>query len=361
MVLYGHVSGYLAKVAETGQPPSMTRDGEPYAAPERGVFMTTNAARIAFFDQQNEGALWRVIAYYAEAVGASELAAKWRERATTVARRDSLLALIAEADREDIPRVLRESGYQAALERGRKSGVAMVVWRAEVQAGRIGRMTEIDMPTAITQLDDRQKVTAEEFGMIIGLIPCVLSLATRFARGEEQSVLREQAEQLAAACRAVGAGSLSPERWELMAEMIERAYVRGDSLSQMMEWGRAIEAGQGDCFRILVRLVSCAGASPTDAAAAMLSFMPRLFGCMPPGTVAHRVLLVPFVATYWTQKFARQRFLFGRAMVVEAQLPQALAAPEGQRVVAIFRVLHSAFHFVGEMPEETRRWLFGQQ
>ncbi len=31
MVLFGHISGYLAKVAETGQPPTHTRDGELYA------------------------------------------------------------------------------------------------------------------------------------------------------------------------------------------------------------------------------------------------------------------------------------------------------------------------------------------
>jgi hypothetical protein len=48
-------------------------------------------------------------------------------------------------------------------------------------------------------------------------------------------------------------------------------------------------------------------------------------------------------------------------MVVESQLPQAVAAPLDQRVVAIFRVLHSAFRFVGDMPDEVRRWLFGHQ
>jgi hypothetical protein len=38
MVLYGHISGYLALLAETGKPPKETSDGDPYAPPERGVF-----------------------------------------------------------------------------------------------------------------------------------------------------------------------------------------------------------------------------------------------------------------------------------------------------------------------------------
>ena len=89
IVLFGHVSGYLAKLAETGQPPTLTRDGEPYAPPERGVFMTTNAAHIAFFNRQHEGLLYRILAYYADAVGDADISKKWKERAATIGRRDS--------------------------------------------------------------------------------------------------------------------------------------------------------------------------------------------------------------------------------------------------------------------------------
>src|SRR5262245_10601427 len=117
-------------------------------------------------------------------------------------------------------------------------------------------MPDLDMPTAAARLSNTQKITAEELGMIVGLIPCVLALATRYAGEEEQAVLRVQAEQLAAACRTVGASTYSPDLWELIAEMIERAYVRGDSMSQMVEWGKAIEEGQAACFGILVRLVA---------------------------------------------------------------------------------------------------------
>jgi hypothetical protein len=195
--------------------------------------------------------------------------------------------------------------------------------------------------------------------MFIGLIPCVLSLATRVVREEDPDTIQNLAEQLTAACRKVGAESSSPERWDLMAELIGRAFTLSHSRSQLREWGSANERSQIGCFDILVQLVACIDASPSEAAASMLSLMPRLVGCMPTGTTAHRELLVPFVETYWKQKFTTQRFLFGRAMVVESQLPHALALPLNQRVVGIFRVIHSAFQFRGEMPEEVRTWLFG--
>ena len=62
--------------------------GDAYAPPERGVFMTTNPARIAFFNERHEASLWRVLGFYADAVGNAEIAAKWKERAATIGRRD---------------------------------------------------------------------------------------------------------------------------------------------------------------------------------------------------------------------------------------------------------------------------------
>ena len=80
MVLFGHTVGYLAKVAETGKPPAQTIGGEPYTPPERGIFMTTNPARAAFFNARNEGSLWRILGYYA----GRSTARTWRRNGRTV-------------------------------------------------------------------------------------------------------------------------------------------------------------------------------------------------------------------------------------------------------------------------------------
>jgi len=359
MVLFGHVSGYLAKVAETGVPPTVTRDGDPYTPPDRGVFMTTNAARIAFFNEGHEGSLWRVLGFYADAVGDAKIAAKWKERAATIGKRDSLLVLVAEAERENVPKVLREEGYAAALATGRRSGQAMVVSKADMDAGGLGLVPEVDMPAALGRLSDRQREIVEEFGMIVGMVPSALSVAMLAIRAETRPAAREHAEQLASACRAIAPASFVPERWTLMAEIIELAYLQGWSSAQLANWGRSLTGEKHDSFNLTMHLATCADAAPIDAAAAMLSFMPRLCGCFPPGTAVHRELLMPFVVAYWTYKFEQQRFLFGRAMVVESQLPLAVAAPDDERVVAVMRAIHAGFTFSGPLPDEVRRWLYG--
>jgi hypothetical protein len=290
----------------------VTRDGDPYTPPARGVFMTTNAARLAFFNERQEGFLWRVLGFYADAVGDAEIAAKWKERAATIGKRDSLLALVAEAERENVPKVLREEGNAAALAAGRRSGQAMVVSKADTDAGGLGLVPESEMPAALGRLSDRQREIAEEFGMIVGMVPSALFLATLAIRTETQLAAREHAEQLASACRAIAPSSFAPERWRLMAEIIERAYLQGWSSAQLAEWDQSLTGEKLDSFNLTMRLAACANATPIDAAAAMLAFLPRLCGCFPPGTAVHRELIMPFVVAYWTYRFQHQRFLFGR-------------------------------------------------
>lgn len=359
MVLYGHVSGYLARLAETGHPPTETRDGDPYAPPERGVFMTTNDDRIAYFNEHMVGGLWRIIGYYAEAVGNAESAKKWKARAADAGRKAAFLALVAEANREEVPRILREQGYKAALEVGRKSGQAMVVFKREIEAGRHGALPEKDMPATLAELDETQRRTAEEFGIMIGLIPCVLCIATRAVRAETQATARAEAEQLVTACRETAATSAAPDRWTLMADLVERAYVLDYSASQMAEWSNTVAEPQSESFKVLARLAASANATPTEGVVAMLAVIPHLCGCFPPQTAIHEELLMPFVVSYWAYKFEHQRFDFNHPTLLESQLPAAFAAPEEERVVAVFRALHSAFRFSGPMPDEVRHWLFG--
>jgi len=110
---------------------------------------------------------------------------------------------------------------------------------------------------------------------------------------------------------------------------------------------------------VLAPLARSANATPTEAVVAMLGVMPHLYACFPPQTAIHQELLMPFVVSYWTNKFEHQRFDFNRPMLLESQLPAAVTAPEEERVVAVFRALYPAFRFSGPVPEVIQHWLYG--
>jgi hypothetical protein len=87
--------------------------------------------------------------------------------------------------------------------------------------------------------------------------------------------------------------------------------------------------------------------------------MPHLCTIFPPATAIHQELLVPFIVSYWTFRFAHQRFDFNRPVLLETELPEACAAPVEERVVAVFRAVYGAFRFSGPMPVEIKEWLYG--
>jgi hypothetical protein len=359
MVLYGHISAYLARVAETGAPPALTGAGDEYAPPQRGVFMTSNPARLSYFQPTREAALWRVLGYYAEAVGDANCTSKWKARAAEIGRRDSLLALVAEAERDEIPKSIRADGYLAALRLGIHSGQAIAIFKNEIEAGHSGNVVTEQMAAALAQLDDEDRLATEEFGMIIALIPCVLHVATRTIGQDFGETASEEATRLVEACHNMAADSPSAPDWMSMAELIERAYVLGQSATQLSEWSKSLTRSLPGTFHVIARIATTANASPIESLTAMLSVMPRLCTYYPPGTPVYKELLAPFIVAYWKDKFERERFLFGQAMVLDTLLPQAIAAPEDERVVSVFRALHAAFRFSGPLPEEVRHWLFG--
>lgn len=358
-VIFGHTSGYLAKVAETGEPPAVTRHGDNYAPPERGVFLTSNPARLAFFDRRNEGALWRVLGYYADAVGAEARAAAWKERAVALSKEHGLLPILLEAGRDDIPKILRESGFAEALAEGRKTGAGLVAFRREIEAQRDPSRPEFDVEVAVQALGEVDRRTAEDFGAIIGLVPAALSVALLAVGDRDQAA--QKARDLVAACRAVAPVSSAPDLWELLADGVERAYVNGEANEAMLQWRRSLPKPTPASVEVLAMIAATADAAPEQAAATMLGVMPTLCGWYSPRTAVYREILLPFVDAYWTEAFGKRRFLFGNALSVECLLPGAKAAAEPERAAAILRAIHAGFKFNGPMPEDVRRWLFGSR
>ena len=121
-VIFGHVSLYPWKMASTGEPPKTTRDGSAYLPPERGLFLTTNPARIKFFQERAQSGLWLLLGSYAETVGSMPWAATWNERATKDAEQQDFMPLFVVNMRDSVPRLLRVKGVEyTVVERGKQA------------------------------------------------------------------------------------------------------------------------------------------------------------------------------------------------------------------------------------------------
>jgi hypothetical protein len=359
-VIFGHISFYLWKTASTGEPPKVTRDGDDYSPPERGVFLTTNSARVQFFNERAQGGLWSILGSYAETVGSTVRAAIWNERATKDAERHGFTPLVVVNMREAVPRLLRDKGFEYTIGEARKAGIALVVYRREKEAGRDPTRADIDILQAASHLGESDRKTAEDFGAITGLVPAVLSIATLAINERTREQARRDAAKIVATCREIAPISMAPDLWLLFAAAVEKAYVREDDSEEMVRWRKTLPP-QPLSFAVIARVAASARATAQQALENLLPAVVEISKMYPPEQPVHREILLPFVETYWTDAFENRRIQFGYAMAVETLLPNAKAAPERERVAAIFRAVHAGFTFRERLPEEIRNWLFGGQ
>jgi hypothetical protein len=359
-VIFGHVSFYLWKTAVTGEPPKATRDGDDYSPPERGVFLTTNPARVQFFNERAQGGLWRLLGSYAETVGSTSRATTWNERAAKDAEQQGFMPLVVLSIREAVPRLLREKGLEYTISEARKAGIALVVYRRESEGGRDPTRTDLDVLQAADHLGESDRTTAEDFGAITGLVPAVLSIATLAINERTREQAKGEAAKIVGACRGIVPSSLAPDLWLSLAEAIEKAYVNGDGSEEMVRWLKTLPP-QPSSLAVVARVAASAQATAQQALENLLPAVVEMCKLYPPEQPVHREILLPFVEAYLTDAFENRRFQFGNAMTVETLLPPAKAAPERERVAAIFRAVHAGFTFRERLPEAIRNWLFGGQ
>jgi hypothetical protein len=116
LVLYGHVSGYLADLASLGHPPQLTADGDENATPQPGMFITASNRVVTMYDRQKEPLVPMELALLAEAVGRDDDAFEWARTGVSLAG-DTPMPLVRIAlTAQFIPTLLLTDAYEDALD-----------------------------------------------------------------------------------------------------------------------------------------------------------------------------------------------------------------------------------------------------
>ncbi len=357
-VIFGHNGYYLWKTAQTGRPPEFTPAGEVYSPPVRGVFLTSNPARIPFFNERAQGGLWRVMGSYAEAVGVHGRASIWNSRATGAAEEQGFTPLLLINIRESVPRLLREKGHEHTIREARKSGIALVVYKREREAGRDPIRPDLDIMEAANHLSESDRTTAEDFGALTGLVPAILSVATLAINERSREQAKREAAKVVEVCRTIAPISLAPSLWLSLAQAVEKAFVNGEGCEEITRWRKTLPP-QPSSLAVVLRIAASAEATAQQALENLLPAVVEMCKMYPPEQSVHREILLPYFEAYWTDVLEHRRFQFGNAMAVEHSLPTAKQLPHAERLVGVFRAIYKGFTIRGGLPEEIRAWLFG--
>jgi tetratricopeptide (TPR) repeat protein len=355
-VLVGHNSGYLASVAATGHPPGVLKDGEPYAAPARGLFALRPSGRDEAFSEEKSRYLLIQLAHFADAVGARDRAAHWARMAAshfrTAGRHHELLLILPIL----IASAVNGNDFDHALALAWEYG-------GVAEAIRLTRPTDPDdvTPSPIEALgpEGNERWLAAEVMALAMLVPLFFKLALD-AR-ESAGDVRSRLPTLKAALRSCAARSADPSVWHAAVDLFDEAFVASVPDQHLVARTNSYTFRHADSAMSLKTIAYLAASTRPDtrlnrSLALQLAGAQFVGQFIIPRAHAFAEISGEFYAGFWKARFGSARFLFSNPREVERGFARADAAGRDRARLVLATV---ASGLRAEVPDGLRRWLFG--
>jgi tetratricopeptide (TPR) repeat protein len=352
-VIFAHMTGYLSSLAATGHPPAHTRDGEEFAAPERGLFLLTHPDRPAYYRAGSEPGIMWALAQYAWAVGDREGAAKWLARASDAVSNTRMSYLQATIARDLIPSLILSDRYEDAVDAGIRSCQALQVFRSRPSEEQDPFGEGFDLDAAVAGLTPEHRAQVEICTLIFAVVPAFMHIGALATENREHAY--SAARSLAAVCREVGEHAHDSRLWSGVGAVLERASSDVRRARDLYDLSITFEGDNYRPLRVLGYLASSIHGNVDESFAAQLATIETLFAWYPPGSQTYERLLLPYLEKFWTSRFREARFQFRAPSLVEAELAQAVSRPPQERLRAILRAVRLGVNVSGL--EEALHWL----
>ncbi len=350
---FGHVCGYLASIARTGQPPAAARDGGPWVAPERGFFFRDHERAVDLYAERQSPGIFVHLVLLAEGTGNDGGADKWAAKGLEAARAANLATVAGVFADLSITAQVTRGEYQAATDLGIECGRRAVATKYLMDHGRRPLWEDFDVHAVLQEAGGSFHEQAERHGAISALLPITFHLAkdatvAQVDVSERVGRLTQYLEELAtkSPCR---------EYWESLIDVLSQVFIQRKRPSELIQLGN-----EHDDW--LVRILAFLGAtlhpdvSLTTAAVNHLAVLSSSSTLLDVVIGAERRIVVPFIDEYWRRAFDRERFRFSAPREVDRDLRTAVGAPAGTRTRCILRTITAGLGV--RIPAYARSWLF---
>ena len=356
-VIYGHICGYFTFLATTNSPPSVTRSGESYAAPKRGIFLTHNPGRTAYYNRNLECTVLAQLSLWADAIGNQESAATWALRGMDDARVTNQNIIFARLSLEAIPHLLLDNRYAEVLDFALDAGA---VWTAVIQqqrdSGKFPEGFELNVEAILGNNQNELWQQAEYNSALIGLVPVVFRIST--VALQQLALAHEQATEVAASCRQISETAIEPQFWTTPAELLEQVFLPEKTYGEIINFTDTLNQQNNTIYLLIVYLAATLSndISLQNAILAHLELAKIVYEQLRPRSSAtYQKIVLPFFISYWRIKFENTPLEFRSSQLVNQRLSTAENIPEPERLQLI--LLTIAFSLNIALSPELRQWL----
>jgi hypothetical protein len=350
-VIFGHVSGYLTKISVTGIPPEKTFDGEEYTAPRRGMFLTYLITAATYYNPSREWYLANQLSLFAESVKKYSSASKWALKAFDIAREIGDKKQISLMGYRAIPYLINENKFAETIDLALDTGSLFQAFKIQQELGRLLH-DDFEVYEILGTKPNDNWINAEDKASILGPVFILLRIAT--IKFEDHLKAEILSKEVANICRQIY-DSACPDLWSNTTEVFENIFKNKCSFKDLVNQGNDTNY-RG--LRYIYHIGSSLVASPEYAIQSHLATIPLLYEEIKPYTSLNRLILCPFIKTYWYNTFNRSRFRFSSPRNIEAQLSIDFQVDNEASIKNILKTIAGGLSV--KINDSTWKWLNGQ-
>lgn len=355
-VALGSVIGYFTSIACTGTPPLLTKNGEPYAIPERGIFFKLNSQIATNYNSNFEYYLLVNLANFAEALGSDDRVAFWSLKSIDEARIKKQYEVITTLSLKAIPHyLLQNSDLTKVLDMALDAGAGFTALIHKLQSGQLATVLELDVESILGNKPSELWRRAEHNAALIGLIPIIFRIATLALRNSE--LAKTQATEMTVICRQISGTAVDSYFWVTAAELLEQIHFQEATHDGILRYVKTFDSQNYAVLKVIgYLLATLQNNTPlTSAILDHLVIAPFVYSQPTKLTTAYRLIILPFFLEYWKDKFQTMPLSFSSPPIISQTFGQLETIPEAERLQMI--LLTVAVNLNVSIPTNVAEWI----
>lgn len=360
-VRFGHVSGYLTSVACNAESLSPSSSENLYSPPVRAYFFNYDLILATRYRTVLESSFASQLARYAGVVGQEKQAIKWAIRGIDIARQSKQFFALPTLAEYVVPHMILDDRYDDALSLAQEAGNILSeitrIQQSQNGEGVLNLGLDLKSLSSIEQANFRKE--AEQYVARVGLMSIVFQLSKISI--EQPNIVCGKGIEVSLICRQIAYKS-EEQHWSTVAELIENIYSNRLSINELFSLGKTYGSDFKNEFLKLLWTTSYLAASLQsdisleEALKAHLYVIYVMNLSLQSSSPTYRYVILPFLVTFWKNKFEKMRFRFRSPQIIEVQLAQATTLSYEQQAQAIFKLLMFGLN-VSNIPKDISSWL----
>ncbi|WP_310425152.1 hypothetical protein [Chamaesiphon sp. VAR_48_metabat_135_sub] len=337
-VVYGHITGYFTIVATTENSPEDLENGESYAIPARGMFLSQNSTRSDYYKSERDCYILTQLASFAGAVGNGERSINWAIRGIEMARASQQILPLTSLIPDIIPQLVLENNFAQVLDLSVEMAEIMIVLNLIETSDRDISEVGIDVREILNSQENKAWQQVENFTFIIGVIPIIFRIANLAIFQPE--LAKNQSIDLAVMCREISHVSCTQSLLKTTADIIDQIHLQQSTCTEFIsQYQNTISADNILPIGKLITVLLQQDKSLKEALVVHSLIIEQVQNLTKSHPITYQKIILPYFYNYWKKALDQIMFRFNNPQLTASLINQTQELPSNQQVQIILDII----------------------